>query len=94
MAGCGEKFRTASDLAKSFELLIILARGQPRAAHMVKTCNAHETHAIIHVPAVIKTCGDAVRHESLGVCHGQSTVIGRVLGIGVMGKSVYLVAYH
>ena len=46
---------TASDAAKSFELLKILARGQPRATHVVKTCNTRETHVIIHVTAVIKT---------------------------------------
>ena len=44
---------TASDAAKSFELLKILARGQPRVAHVVKTHNTRETHVIIRVPAVI-----------------------------------------
>ena len=46
------------------------------------------------VPAVIKTWGGAVRRESLGVCHGQSTVIGRVLRVGITGNSVCLSAYH
>ena len=46
---------TAPDAAKSFELLKILARGQPRVAHVVKTCNTRETHVIIRVPAVITT---------------------------------------
>ena len=41
---------------------------------------------MIRVPAVIKTWGDAVRRESLGICHGQSTVIGRVLRVGNTGK--------
>ena len=88
------KIRTASDAAKSFELLKILARGQPRAAHVVKMCNTSETHVIIRVSAVIKTWGDAVRRESLGVCHEQSTVIGRVLRVGITGNSVFLAAYH
>ena len=61
MAGCGEISERCRDAAKSFELLKILARGQPWAAHVVKTCNTRETHVIIHVPAVIKTGGDAVR---------------------------------
>ena len=49
---------------------------------------------IIHVPVVIKTRGDAVRCESLGVCQGQSTVIGRVLCVGITGNSMCLAAYH
>ena len=81
-------------MAKNFELLKILAPGQPRVAHVVKTCNTHETHVIIRVPAVIKTWGDTLRRESLGVSHGQSTVIGRVLHIGITGNSVCLAAYH
>ena len=56
-AGRGEKIGTASDAAKSFELLTILARGQPRVAHVVKTCNTLETNVIIRVPAAIKTWG-------------------------------------
>ena len=88
------KIGTASDAAKSFELLKILARGQPRVAHVVKTCNTRETHVIIRVPAVIKTWGDALRRERLGVCLGQSTDIGRVLHVGITGKSVCLAAYH
>ena len=90
---CG-KIGTASDVAKSFELLKILAREQPRVAHVVKTCNTHETHVIIRVPAVIKTWGDAVRCESLWISHGQSTVIGRVLRVGITENSVFLAAYH
>ena len=88
------KIGTASDAAKSFELLKILARGQPRAAHVVKTCNTCETHMIIHVPAVIKTWGDAVRCETLVVCHGQSTVIRQVLSVGITGNSMRLATYH
>ena len=88
------KIGTASDVAKSFELLKILAHGQPRVAHVVKTCNTRETHVIIRVPAVIKTWGDAVRRESLGICHGQSTVIRWVLRVGITGNSVCLAAYH
>ena len=88
------KIGTASDAAKSFELLKILARGQPRVAHVVKTCNTHETHVIIRVPAVIKTWGDVVRRESLGGCLEQSTFIWRVLRIGITGNSVCLAAYH
>ena len=49
------KIGTASDAAKSFELLKILARGQSRVAHVVKAWNTRETHVIIRVPAVIKT---------------------------------------
>ena len=86
------KIGTASDAAKSFELLNILARGQPRVAHVVKTCNTRETRVIIRVPAVIKTWGDAVRRGSLGVCLGQSTVIGRVLRVGITENSVCLAA--
>ena len=55
IVGAGEMIGTASDAAKSFELLKILAHGQPRAAHVVKTCNTRETHVMIHVTAVIKT---------------------------------------
>ena len=43
---------------------------------------------------MIKTWGDAVRRESLGVRLGQSTVVGRVLRVGIMGNSVRLAAYH
>jgi len=35
-----------------------------------------------------------VRRESLAVCHWQSTVIGRVLRVGIMGNSVCFAAYH
>ena len=49
---------------------------------------------IIRVSAVIKTSGDVVRCKSLGICQGQSTVIGRVLRIGITGNSVCLAAYH
>ena len=42
---------------------------------------------------MIKTWGDAVRRESLGVCLGQSTDIGRVLRVGITGNSVCLAAY-
>ena len=88
------KIGTASDAAKNFELLKILARGQSRVAHVVKTCNTREAHVIIRVLAVIKTWRDKVRRESLGVCHGQSTVIGRVLRVGITGNSVCLAAYY
>ena len=88
------KIGTASDAAKSFELLKSLARGQPRVTHVVKTCNIRETHVIIRVPTVIKTWGDAIRRESLGVRLGQSTVIARVLRVGITGNSVCLAAYH
>jgi hypothetical protein len=47
--------RTALDAVQSFELLKRLAHGQPQVAHVVKTCNARETHVIIRVSAVIKT---------------------------------------
>ena len=39
----GKKIRTASDRAKSFELLKISAREQPRAGHMENTCIIRET---------------------------------------------------
>ena len=94
VAGRRGEIGTASDTAKSFELLKILARGQSRVTHVVKTCNTRETHVIIRVPAVIKTWGDTVRPESLRVCHGQSTVVGRVLRVGITGNSVCLTAYH
>ena len=81
------KIGTALGAAKHFELLKLLAHGQLRVAHVVKTCNTREAHVIIRVPAVIKTWGDAVRRESLGICHGQSTVIGRVLRVGITGNS-------
>ena len=61
---------------------------------MVQTCNTRGTHVIIRVPAVIKTWGDAVRRESSGVCHGQSTIFGRLLRVGITGNSVCLAAYH
>ena len=57
-------------------------------------CSTRETHVIILVTAVIKTWGDAVRRESLGICYGQSTVIRRVLRVGIMGNSMCLAAYH
>ena len=44
---------------------------------------------VIRVPGVIKTWGDAVRCESLGICHGRSTVIRQVLGVGITGNSVF-----
>ena len=53
-----------------------------------------ESHVIIRVPAVIKTWGDAERRESLGVCLGQTTVIGRVLRVGITANNVCLAAYH
>ena len=49
---------------------------------------------MIRVQAVIKTWWDAVRRESLGVCHGQGTVIGRVLRVGITENSVCLAANH
>ena len=58
------------------------------------TWNMRESHVIIRVPAVIKTWGDAVRRESLGVCLGQTTVIGRVLRVGITANNVCLAAYH
>ena len=82
-----------SDAVKSFELLKTFYHVQPRAAHVVKTCNTRETHVISRVPAVIKTWLDAVRRESLAVCHEQSTVIGRVLSVGITGNSVCLASY-
>ena len=88
------KIGTASDAAKSFDLLKILARGHPRAAQVVKTYDTCETHMIIRVLAVIETWGDAVRCESLGACHGQSTIIGWVLRVGITRNSVCLAAYH
>ena len=54
----------------------------------------HTVHLIIRVPAVIKTWGDAVRRESLGICHGQSRVIGRVLHVGITRNSLCLADYH
>ncbi len=51
---------------------------------------------ITRVPAVImviKTWLDAVRRQSLVVCHGQSTVMGWVLSVEIMGNSVCLAAY-
>ena len=83
------KFKTSYKI-----LLKILARRQPWVAHVVKTCNTNETHVLIGVTAVIKTWGDAIKRESKGICHGQSTVIGRVLRIGITGNSVCLAAYH
>jgi hypothetical protein len=47
-----KEIRTALDAVQSFELLKSLAHGQPRVAHVVKTCNACETHVIIRVSAV------------------------------------------
>ena len=35
-----------------------------------------------------------VRRESLGIGHGQSMVIGRVLHVGITGNSMCLAAYH
>jgi hypothetical protein len=44
--------------------------------------------------ATLKAWGDVVRCESLAVCHGQSTVIGRMLRVGMKGNSVCFMAYH
>ena len=66
------KIGTTSDAAKIFELFKMLARGQPRAAHVVKTCNTRETHVIIRVLLVIKTWGNAVRREMLGSVTGRA----------------------
>jgi len=72
VAGRGEiSERRQTRLKKRFKLLKCLAHRQPRAIHVVKTCNTLETHVIIRVPAVIKTWGDALRREG----RGQSTVI-------------------
>ena len=84
----------ASDAVKSFEQFKTLARGQPRVAHVVKTCNTRETHVIIRVLVVIKTLGDWVTRENLGICHGQSTVIRCVLGVGITGNSMCLAPHH
>ena len=61
---------------------------------MVKTCNVREKHVIISDLAVINTWGDMVRRESSAVEHGQRTVIGRVLHVGITAYSVGLAAYH
>ena len=75
------KIGTELDAETSFELLKILYRGQPRAAHVVKTCNTRATHVIIRVSAVIKTWEDAVRRESLSGLsraeHGHWTCVPR-----------------
>ena len=39
-------------------------------------------------------CDRALRRESLGVCHGQSTVIGRVLRVDITENNVCLAAYY
>ena len=94
VAGRGEKSERRRTWQKVLNCFKILARGQPRLAHVVKTCNTRETHVIIRVPDVIKTLGDAVRRESLGVRHGQSMVIGRVLRVCITGNGVCLAACH
>ena len=62
-------------------LLKILARGQPRAAHVVRTCNKSETHVIIRVPAVIKTWGRRLKTRKFsglsGSEHGRRTRVTR-----------------
>ncbi len=56
VAGCGEKLEWRRMQQKVLNCSkYILARGQPWAVYIVKTCSTHETHVIIHVPAVIKT---------------------------------------
>ena len=40
----GKKLERRQTQQNAFELLKILAHGQPRVAHMVKTCNTSETH--------------------------------------------------
>jgi hypothetical protein len=79
----------ALDAVKSFELIKRLAHGP----QVTKTCNARETHVIIRVSAVIKTWGD-VRRENLAVCHRQSTIIRRVLRVGIKRNSVCFAAYY
>ncbi len=68
--------------------------GGTRGKDVQHTCNKREAHAIVRVPAVLKTWLDAVRRESLAVCYGQSTVIGRVFRVGIAGNSVCLAACH
>ena len=68
--------------------------GGTRGNNVQHTWSTRETHVITRVPAVIETLGDAVRRERLGVRLGQSTVIGRVLRVGITGNSVFLAAYH
>ena len=94
VAGHGKKSERRRTRQKVLNCSKFVARGQTRVAHVVKTCITRETHAIIRVPAVIKTWGDAVRRESLGNSHGQSTVIGRMLRVGITGNSVCLAACH
>ena len=86
--GHGKKFWTAQNFSPRTTM------GGTRGKDVQHTWNTCETHMIIRVPAVIKTWGDAVRPESLEVCPGQSTVIGRVLRVGIAGNSVCLAAYH
>ena len=70
-----------SDAAKSFELHKILSRGQPRVAHVVKTCSIRETHMMMRVPAVIKTLWDAGGRERFSGLsrteHGHRTGVTR-----------------
>ena len=94
VAGRGKKSEWRRTRQKVLNCSKFVARGQTRVVHVVKTCNTRETHVIIRVPAVIKTWGDAVRRESLGNSHGQSTVIGRMLRVGITGNSVCLAACH
>ena len=88
------KFGTALDAENNVELFKTENRGPPREIDVVKTCNTREAHVIIRVPAVIKTLEDAVRRVILAGCHGQRTVIGRVLRVGIKGHDLYFVVYH
>ena len=46
------------------------------------------------VPYGGRSATDVVRRQSLAVCYDQSTVIGRVLRVGITENSVCLAAYH
>ncbi len=58
------------------------------------TWYTRKTHAIIRVMPAMKSWRDALGRESLAICHGQKTVIGGVLRVGITGNSVCLTSYH
>ena len=86
--GRGKKFWTAQNFSPR------TITGGTRGKDVQHTWNTRDNPCSGSDQNVNKTWQDAVRRESLGVCHGQSTVIGRVVRVVITGNSVCLAAYH
>ena len=67
--------------------------GRREKSDVVKSFELFKTFYRVQ-PRPTHTWGDVVRRESSAVEHGQRTVIGRVLHVGITAYSVGLAAYH